>query len=62
MYVCPLFLDFLGPKILSLLLSKTMYYVGYCITVGGTDRSIFVWKTDIEDEIRERDTYYEFDK
>ena len=43
-------------------LSKSMYCVGYCITVGGTDRSIFVWKTDIEEEIRERDTYYEFDK
>lgn len=26
----------------------------YCITTGGTDRCVFVWSTDIEDEIRER--------
>ena len=26
----------------------------YCMSIGGEDRCIFVWKTDILDEIRER--------
>lgn len=30
----------------------------YCITVGGADRSIFVWETDIQDEIRERKSVF----
>lgn len=29
----------------------------YCVTVGGMDRCVFVWKTDIEEELRERVTY-----
>jgi len=36
------------------------YDDAYCVTVGGTDRSVFVWKTDIEEEIRERKTYPDF--
>ena len=27
----------------------------YCITIGGDDKSIFIWSTDILDEIRERE-------
>jgi WD40 repeat protein len=29
----------------------------YCISIGGTDKCVFVWKTDIPDEIRERLAY-----
>lgn len=29
----------------------------YCVTIGGTDMCVFVWKTDIQDEIRERMAY-----
>ena len=30
------------------------YDDAYCVTVGGTDKCLFVWATDIQDEIRER--------
>ncbi len=33
---------------------KFSYDDKYCVTIGGTDRCIFIWSTDIEDEIRER--------
>ena len=33
------------------------YDDAYCVTVGGTDKCIFVWETDIQDEIRERAAY-----
>ena len=29
----------------------------YCVTLGGTDRSIFIWTTDILEEIRQREGY-----
>jgi len=29
----------------------------YCISIGGTDKCVFVWETDIQDEIRERAAY-----
>jgi echinoderm microtubule-associated protein-like 6 len=29
----------------------------YCVTLGGTDKCVFVWETDIQDEIRERAAY-----
>ena len=29
------------------------YDDAYCVTVGGTDKCLFVWATDIQDEIRE---------
>ena len=29
----------------------------FCVTLGGTDKCIFVWKTDIQEEIRERAAY-----
>ena len=28
---------------------------GFCITVGSDDKCVFVWSTDIVEEIRERD-------
>eukprot|EP01035_Chromulina_nebulosa_P020968 gene20968-27173_t len=32
---------------------KFSYDDAYCITIGATDKSIYIWKTDILDEIRE---------
>jgi len=33
------------------------YDDSYCVTIGGNDKCIFVWETDIQDEIRERAAY-----
>lgn len=29
----------------------------YCVTLGGSDKCVYVWATDIQDEIRERTAY-----